>query len=323
MNQDPRPVVVVSRCLELAACRWNGVSVACPFVRSLQAHADLRPVCPEVELGLGVPREPVRLLLRDGGRRLVQPATGRDLTEAMDRFARTYLDGLSEVDGFLLKSRSPSCGIKEAKLYRGPERGAYVEGKVSGAFAAAVLERFPGHAIEDEGRMLNFRAREHFLVRIFAFARFRRARASGRMAELVRFQADNKLLLMAHSQKHMRELGRAVANHERLPFDAVAARCETVLRAALARPSRPSNEVNVLLHAQGFFGRTLAAREKRYFESALQQFRDGHLPLSAVAGIVHAHAVRFEIPWLLSQTFFRPYPEALVDLADSGKGREL
>jgi uncharacterized protein YbgA (DUF1722 family)/uncharacterized protein YbbK (DUF523 family) len=318
-----KPIVVASKCLEFAACRWNGLTIPCETIRRMMPHVEFLPVCPEAELGLGIPRDPIRVVVRGGRRLLLQPATGRDVTDDMQQFVTRHLDGLPDVDGFLLKSRSPSCGTKDVKLHRGPEKNAYVEGRGAGFFGAAVRERFPLHAVEDEGRLLNFRIRDHFLTRIFAFARFRAARATGRMSELVRFQAENKFLLLAHSQKHMRELGRAVANHGRLPFDELADRCERVLREALERPSRPSNDVNVLMHAQGFFSDRLTAGERRYFQDTLARYRAERLPRSAVTAVVRGNAVRFEAAWLLQQTFFQPYPEELADLGDSGKGRDL
>jgi uncharacterized protein YbbK (DUF523 family) len=112
-----RPRLVMSACLEMEACRYNGQSIRARFVPRLAEHVELIPVCPEVEIGLGVPRPPVRLVSDGDEVRMVQPATGRDLTGAMAGFSRTFLDGLQEVDGFLLKSRSPSCGPKDVALF--------------------------------------------------------------------------------------------------------------------------------------------------------------------------------------------------------------
>jgi uncharacterized protein YbbK (DUF523 family) len=111
MAEFPRPRVVVSSCLGLDACRFDGSSASSRFVELLQPHVDLVPVCPELSLGLGAPRPPVRLVQLDGQTRLVQPTTGRDLTDTMQDFARSFLESLPPVDGFLLKSRSPSCGL--------------------------------------------------------------------------------------------------------------------------------------------------------------------------------------------------------------------
>lgn len=106
----PRPRLVLSRCLELDACRYNAVSIRAPLVPALDPWLELVPVCPEVEVGLGVPRDPIRLVREGSGTRLLQPSTGRDLTQEMAAFSDRFLGGLDYVDGFLLKARSPSCG---------------------------------------------------------------------------------------------------------------------------------------------------------------------------------------------------------------------
>ncbi|MDD4858406.1 MAG: DUF523 domain-containing protein, partial [Candidatus Krumholzibacteria bacterium] len=119
MGSLARPTVVVSKCLGFAACRYNGLGISSDFVKALMPDVDFVPVCAEVEIGLGVPREPIRVASGPNGLRLLQPSTGLDVTERMVRFARTFLESLSAVDGFILKSRSPSCGVRDVKVFRG------------------------------------------------------------------------------------------------------------------------------------------------------------------------------------------------------------
>ena len=179
--RHPRPRLVVSRCLELAACRYDGAVIAAPLVRRLAPFVELVPVCPELEIGLGVPRDPVRLVTLAGAPdepRMVQPATGRDLTGAMTACARAFLERAGPVDGFLLKSRSPSCGVEDTKLYTGPEEETPV-GLGAGLFARAVLERFGHLPVADEERLADPDARHRFLADLFARARRRQAREAG------------------------------------------------------------------------------------------------------------------------------------------------
>ncbi|MEA3366709.1 MAG: DUF523 domain-containing protein, partial [Planctomycetota bacterium] len=119
MQAFATPRVVVSRCLGFAACRWDGATIADPFVTRLHGHVMFCTVCPEVEIGLGCPRDPIRVVERNGERHLVQPATGRDVSDPMRHYTARTLDAVGQVDGFLLKSRSPSCGIKDVKIYGG------------------------------------------------------------------------------------------------------------------------------------------------------------------------------------------------------------
>jgi uncharacterized protein YbgA (DUF1722 family)/uncharacterized protein YbbK (DUF523 family) len=312
--------VVVSRCLEFAPCRWNGGRIADEHVRRLMGHVTFCPVCPEVGVGLGVPREPVRVCRADGGPRLYQPATGRDVTEAMERFAAEFLGALGPVDGFILKGRSPSCGMKDVKVYASPDAGAMVAEKGPGLFGGAVAAQFAHLAVEDEGRLRNFLLRDHFLTKLFALAALREARARGDMAGLVAFHTRNKWLLMAYHEQAMRALGRIVANHARRPTAEVWADYADHFGRALARPARYRSNINVLMHALGFVRSGLSAAEKADFLAVLDRYRRAKAPLGVPAALVRSWGVRFGQTLLLEQTFLAPYPEDLVDLSDSGRG---
>jgi uncharacterized protein YbbK (DUF523 family) len=174
MTRFPVPVVVVSKCLGFAACRYDGQVVEDGFVAALGRHARLVTVCPEVEIGLGVPRDKIRLVGTGPERRLVQPATGRDLTGVMGAFAADYLRrlGSGPVDGFILKSRSPSCGIRDCKLFADRE-SEDPQGRGTGVFAQAVLTARPDLPVEDEERLVDPEVRVDFLARLYERARLR------------------------------------------------------------------------------------------------------------------------------------------------------
>ena len=312
MSEFPRPIVVISRCIDFDACRYNGQVIRASLREELEPHMELRPICPELEIGLGVPRDPVRLVRSAGEARMVQPSTGRDLTVAMNRFSGTYLAGVDDADGFILKSRSPSCGVGNAKLFHSDTEGAGHQNG-PGLFTARVLERFPYAAVEDEGRLNDLRLRDHFLTKLWALASFRIA-AQGGAARIVDFHTRNKLLLMAHNQTRMRALGRLVAQAGTAPGERLVAEYRDGLGATLARPARPGNNVNVLMHALGHVSERLSVRERSHFLATLESYREGKVPLSAAQSIVGAWAVRFEVPNLAGQTFFAPYPPALIRL---------
>ena len=315
----PRPVLVLSRCLELEPCRYNGERIPFDLVRELDPWVEYRPVCPEVEIGLGVPRDTIRLVAAGERTLLVQPATGRDVTAAMETFACAFMEGVGRVDGFILKSRSPSCGLGGVKVYDGPESRV---GRRSepGLFAGAVLARYGGLAVEDEGRLRNRRIREHFLTKLFALARLREIGAGGRMRDLVRFQSMYKFVLLAYGEKHLRGLGRIAANVGRRPFEEVFERYLAGFMAALGNPPRPRTFVNVFQHIAGFFKDGLAAGEKAHFGNLVTRYRTGRAPASSVTSLLESWAVRFEAGYVLDQAVFAPFPEALVSGADSGKG---
>ncbi len=318
-----KPVVVVSKCLGFEACRWNGEIVRDEFVGLLDSFVQFIPVCPELEIGLGVPRDPIHIEAGKEGRRLIQPATGRDVTESMLSFSKTFLDSLPEVDGFLLKARSPSCGIGDVKVfpYGGGESGAVDKGP--GLFGEEVQRRFPLLPAESEGRLRNFRLREHFLVRIFTNARFREAAKKRTMEALVDFHSRHKFLLMSYNQSELKAMGRLVANPERRPQKELFRLYGEHLRKALARPPRYASNINVLMHSMGYFSDRLTPGEKAHFLEALRRYREKRIPLSAPVEIVNSWINRFGEKYLAEQTYFRPYPEELVMISDSGKGRDF
>ncbi len=165
----PKPVLVLSACLAGDNVRYDGKPVLEPFSQELARHSEVIKVCPEVALGLGVPREKVIVYKNDSAVRLFQPAKGLELTEAMARFSEEFLNSLPEVDGFLLKSKSPSCGVSRTKVYGDPE-GRLYRGTGKGLFALKVIERFPYLPVEDELRLRRRRLRLNFLVSLFSLA---------------------------------------------------------------------------------------------------------------------------------------------------------
>jgi len=323
MDEMTRPKVVVSKCLEFDHCRWNGLKISSGVVKLLKPFVEFIPVCPEMEIGLGVPREPIRIVRRDKTLRLIQAETNLDLTEKMINFSHSFLESVGEVDGFILKERSPSCGMKNVRVYPGMGKVGAINSKNPGFFGRAVGEKFPGVPIEDEGRLNNFTIREHFLSVLFALARLRAVKRSGKIKNLVAFQTDHKLFLMAYSQAGMKILGNLVANREGKSFGELMEEYELQFLAAVSRPPSPGKVVNVLMHAMGYFKEEISTREKAFFLDSLTQYRDRRVPLGVPIAIIRSWIIRFGEAYLERQNFFNPYPEDLIEVTDSGKGREL
>jgi uncharacterized protein YbgA (DUF1722 family)/uncharacterized protein YbbK (DUF523 family) len=320
MSRFATPNLIVSKCLGFAACRHDGATINDAFVEQLRRFVNVITVCPEEEIGLGTPRETLRLVRIDGRDRMLQPKTGRDVTSRMERFSRAFVRSLEEPDGVILKNRSPSCGLTDARVYPPGDRVACLE-RGAGLFGRAVRGRFEGIPLVDEGRLNNFTLREHFYATIFSLARFRELRARPSMGQLVRFHTDHKLLLMAHSEAQLRLMGKLVANPNRLTPATVVALYDEQLRKAFSRAARFTSNINVMMHALGYFSRGLNAREKAHFLDLLERYRNGKVPLSGPVTLLRSFIVRFEEPYLLRQTFFEPFPEELVEITDSGKGR--
>jgi uncharacterized protein YbgA (DUF1722 family)/uncharacterized protein YbbK (DUF523 family) len=311
---------VFSRCLGFDACRYNGQTIHDRVVESIVPHVDPLTVCPEVAIGLGVPRKPIRVVEEGDRLRLWQPETQRDITAEMDAFTEEYLAGCADIDGFVLKYRSPSCGPSQVRVYhsRAPRAG---HRKGAGAFGGRVAKRFDGLAVEDEGRLQSFDIRQHFLTKLFTLARFRQAAHAGQMRDLVTFHAQHKFLLMAYNQTAMRRLGRIVANAERRAVDEVLVLYQNGLQAALARAPRRTSAVNVLMHGFGYVSDRLSASERSFFLDTLERYRVRQIPLSVPTSLVRSWIIRFNVEYLRDQVYFEPYPETLVSVLDSGKGR--
>ncbi len=317
-----RPAVVMSRCLLGEACRYDGRALPAGFAGKLLPHVRAIPVCPELSIGLGVPRAPLRVERagKGGPARLVQPSTGRDLTRRLAEFRERFLRELPRVDGFLLKSRSPSCAVRDAKEF--PPGGEDVpRARGPGVFAEAVLALFPLAAVEDEVRLARPRSREHFLTRLFTTAAFReevgRRPSWGRLAG---FHARNVLLLETLGREARRDLAGLAADRGRRSARAAAAAYETRLRAALRRPPTVAAHLGVLLAVADRLGTSAGTRAKARFLDALAGYRAGRLPLSAPVAAARALAGEHAAADLAAPTYRHPVPPELAEADPGGRG---
>ncbi|MBN1235508.1 MAG: DUF1722 domain-containing protein [Methanotrichaceae archaeon] len=329
MRQFAKPKVVISKCIEFDHCRYDGSMIPSDFVRALKPYVDFLPVCAEMEIGLGVPRDTVRIVSVDGEIRLMQPAKTLDVTDRMRDFSTRFLASLPEVDGFILKYRSPSCGMKNIKVYSAAAKSGAIS-KTAGFFGGEVVRSFPDLAIEDEGRLRNFNIREHFLTKLYALASFRKVRSKGEgeVSGLVKFQEANKFLLMAHSQKETRILGNIVANHDSLDYAKQAALYREHLAKALKRPAKAESKANVFMHSLGYFKDRLTLQEKEHFLQSIERYKNKKIPSSALLAMLQSWIIRFgEEEYVKNQTFFEPFPEELVELCSDSQcewaGEEL
>jgi len=316
----PKPRVVISRCLGFDHCRYNGEIIPDNFIEKLRQHVEFITVCPEVEIGLGTPRAPIRIVEKNAERTLFQPETGHFFTRKMLDFTDSFLSGLTDIDGFILKNRSPSCGPADVKIFQGFDRSASSY-RGSGFFGGQVTNRFAQLAIEDEGRLKNFTIREHFLTKLFTLARFRLAKKEKDMAALIDFHSRHKLLLLAYNQAHYRISGRIVANHQKQQPVKVYQQYAEELSHILKSPPRFTSMINTVQHAFGWVSENLTGEEKKFFLKSLENYRDERIPLSTLLHLINAWAIRFRNEYLLSQVLLDPYPQHLAEITDSGKGR--
>ena len=295
---EVRPRVGVSSCLLGEEVRFNGGHKRYRFLTDeLGPYVDWVPYCPEVSIGLGTPREPIRLTA-DG--RLVNRSGTADHTEAMA--ALPLPDG--GLDGYVFKAKSPSCGIRAIPRYG--EDGAAARHDGRGLYADRVLTAFPLLAVEDEGRLNDAGLREAFCERIFATARLRSLfSASWSAGDLVAFHARHKLQLLAHDPARYRAAGRVVAR-----AGPEAAYWDLFL-ASMASPATRGRTANALQHAYSRIGRQLDRPRRLDLVARIEACRRGEEPLSVPVALLAHYASGGDFPWLAGQTFLRPFPPEL------------
>jgi len=302
----------VSTCLLGENVRFDGGHKHDRFITdTLGQYVEFVPVCPEVECGLGVPRESMRLVGDPQSPRLVTVRTRVDHTERMLTWAMKRVEELANegLCGFIFKSDSPSSGMERVKVYN--EKGM-AEKKGIGLFARAFIDRFPLIPVEEEGRLHDPRLRENFIERIFTLKRWRELliRKEG-LGGIVDFHTRNKLLILAHSEKHHRTLGKLVAAGKNLSMKDLYNQYETFLMEALALKTTVKKNANVLYHLMGYFKHDLSPDEKQELLEIFDQYRGGHIPLIVPVTLINHYVRKYQEPYLAKQTYLNPHP---VDL---------
>jgi len=318
MPKFDKPQIVVSRCLGFSGCRFDGSMIPDKFINKLKEYVDCKTVCPEMEIGLGVPRDTIRLVSQDNKIILYQPASGKEYTKEMMDYSLEFLDSIKDIDGFIFKGRSPTCGIKGVKVYLGKEKGAgSIKG--TGIFATQIMKKYPYLAIEEEGRLTNFKIREHFLIKLYIMFKLRQVIKQKSMAQIVEFQAKNKYLLMAYNQKEQKVLGRIVANYDKLPFDVLIDDYRDHLGTTFAKIPRCSNYINALMHIFGYFSQYLSSNEKDFILGNFDNYKKSKIPLSVPLNLLRSYAIKYEQSYLLQQSIWSPYCENLMYTSDTSK----
>lgn len=281
------------------------------FIQKLEPFVEFVTHCPEVEIGLGVPRKWIRIVMEGDAKTLVQPATGADLTRKMADYIKETIPSLPAIDGFILREGSPSCSMSRVRYYAGPEKGAKVAGTGPGLFGEAVLSSFAGLPIESDGRLRNQKIREVFLTKIFAISALRGVESSGKMRELVEYHSRNKYSFMTYGQSKLKELGRIVANRDNLPFDEVIVNYRAKLLELFGTSPRSTSVINVLNKVYGYFSKSLSKVEKDRYHQQVALFRRGQTTLTSLREMLMLWGLRFDEDYITSQTFFQPFPNEL------------
>jgi len=309
---EPAIRIGVSSCVIGEEVRYNGGHARQRYLTDVLDHfVEYVPVCPEVEVGMGVPRPTVRLVDQSGAIRMIDPKNEIDWTPAMQRLSRTRASELSSEDlcGFILKKDSPTCGLERVRVYT--DSGARRDGQ--GMFATALIERLPFLPVEEEGRLNDPILRENFIERVFAYRRLKDLFVSRwRARDVIGFHTREKLLLRAHDEVMYRELGRLVADVASIPRAAFPDQYTELFMRAMARKATVAKHCNVLQHMVGFLRRADDEAGRIEMAEAIEDYRAGLVPLIVPTTLIRHLARRHEQTMFLESSYLSPHPKELM-----------
>jgi len=309
-----KPKLIISKCLNSEKCRYNGQCYDDKVISLLREYIDIETVCPENEIGLPTPRNPIRIETHDNKYKLTELNSGLDYTSQMTEFAEEFLNNIEDIDGFILKSKSPSCGINDVKIYS-KDNKISIRNNGTGVFASKLLEKNLNIPIENEGRLKNYHIRDDFLTKIFTINNLKSEES------IINFHNKNLLLLQSYNKEATDELIKII-NKENLNEEDINL-YKTKVYDVLASKRDKNSKIDIAKYIFKKYKKYLNEDEINYFEELLNLYQNKKIAFSSIKVALQIYGLRFEDKDLLIQTFFNPYPENLISVTDSGKGRNL
>lgn len=310
-----KPKIVVSECLYGTKCRYDGQGYNDKVIQSLKDYVDIQTVCPELAIGLSIPREPIRIEMNKENEeyRLIDYNSKNDYTNQMTEFSEEFINGLDDIDGFILKSRSPTCGLKDAKVYyRGNK--CSIRSNENGFFSQKIIDKYDYLPIENEGRLKNYNIRDNFFTRIFFINNLKNNK------NIIEFHKNNLLLLKSYDEESTNEVSD-ILNENRME-DQVHQYKEKVLNI-VSNQRKKENKLSIIIKVFEKYKNMLNEEEINMFNGLIESYENQRIPFSTLEVVIKMYATRFKDKDILNQIFFYPYPENLINITDSGKGRKL
>ncbi len=309
----------VSSCLLGNMCRYDGATSTDRFVVDiLKNYFEIVAYCPEEDV-FGTPRESISLRDIDGQTRVITNFTKIDVTDRLKSSSSNIIKKMAneeELCGFILKAKSPSCGMERVKLYVGQNN--ICEKKAVGVFASDIKIHFPLLPLEEDGRLNDPWLKENFLMQVFSYSDlFKFLKSDPKHKELVEFHTSYKYLIYAKSHKSYKELGAIVANHNKKDINEVLEEYKIGFLNAIAIKSSIKKTYNVLLHIFGYFKKDITKKEKEFIIDACDEYKNGIIPLVAVTKILNLYVIRFDEKYLKTQKFLNPYPKEFALRSDT------
>ncbi len=312
-ESHPEIRIGISRCLLGENVRYDGGHKRDSFITgTLANYFSWVPVCPEMEIGLGTPRESMKLVKINDIVHLITNKTGQDLTDKMNAYASQSLSELQQksLHGFILKKDSPSCGIFRVRVYSDSNSSQRTG---SGLFAEALMNQFPDLPMEEEGRLQDWKLRENFIERVFSYYRWIDfVNSQPRPKDLVNFHTRQKLAILAHSRTHYQQLGQLVAQAGKKSIQKILPEYRSLYMSALMLHATPRKHANVLYHLIGYLKKKLDAQDKSELIECIENYRCGIIPLIVPLTLLNHHFKRHLVSWVQEQTYLNPYPGELM-----------
>ena len=317
MSGFTRPRIGISKCLEFDMCRYDGSRINNNFVRIMRKYVDFITVCPEVGIGLGSPRKPIRLVNIDGQKNLYQPSTEKNLTDDMYNFTKKFVASNTKLDGFIFKRDSPTCGISDVRLYH--KLGDHVGyDKTSGMFSEGVLREFPNIVKEDEKRLDNILIRENFLTRIFVLADLRESLENNSVEKLFGFFSRNMLLFLCHDKKLTAQLGSIFKIEDN--FVVVSQEFKNIIPTILSCIPKKNTIIDTYNYIFSLIKSNLSESEKSHYYSLIDEFENDLVSQYEISTLLYSWALRYDLKSIIDQSIFNPFPKnLLLDLVESKK----
>lgn len=310
-----KPKIVVSECLYGTKCRYDSQGYNGKVIQSLKDYVDIQTVCPELAIGLSIPREPIRIEMNKENEeyRLIDYNSKNDYTNQMTEFSEEFINGLDDIDGFILKSRSPTCGLKDAKVYYCGNKCS-IRSNENGFFSQKIIDKYDYLPIENEGRLKNYNIRDNFFTRIFFINNLKNNK------NIIEFHKNNLLLLKSYDEESTNEVSD-ILNENRME-DQVHQYKEKVLNI-VSNQRKKENKLSIIIKVFEKYKNMLNEEEINMFNGLIESYENQRILFSTLEVVIKMYATRFKDKDILNQTFFYPYPENLINITDSGKGRKL
>ena len=303
--------VGISSCLLGNKVRYDGSHKRSPYCRDeLSKIFEFRAFCPEMQAGMGTPRPVIRLISTDQGERVIASQSGEDFTEQLVSASESGLGHIKKLSGYIFTHKSPSCGVFRTRLY--DRKGNPVSHKHSGVYARMVMQHHPLLPVEEAERLNDPQLRENFLVRVFAWHRWKKIYSTDMSKkQIMDYYTAYKYTLMAHDQTAYKQAGVLLANNTKMTALELADRFIEIFMHGLGKIATRRSHSNVLQHIQGYLKRKTSSADKQELCNAIEHYREGHIPLIAPIMLLKHHLGKHRDNYLEKQHYLQPYPDNL------------